>query len=373
MPNNQPVILIASVLKPVSDPRMFEKFANSLHADYQIHIIGAPTQKLPSKPKNIHFHAPNKLERLSKNRVLFGYFFWQKLLEIKPNLLIINSPELLLYACLYKINSRKPIIYDIRENYFKNLWYQRNYRWGWRNLLAIQVRILEIFSYFFVNFYILAEKNYIKELFFCKHKNYIIENKFSASQYKPNFRKKKIKTLNFVYTGTVSKVYGTLEAIQFIQKLHVCNPNVKLTIIGHCSDKNYFQRIIQTTENQHFITLKIDTQPVPHPHILDAIQEADFGLLTYPFNISTKDCIPTKIYEFLAYQTPMLIPKNPLWENLVLPYQAGLSIDFQNVMPDKILHQLQNTVFFPKPVPESIWAFESEKLQKLVHQFLDIK
>jgi len=370
-------VVIASVLKPINDPRMFEKFADSLYPDYEIHIIGSPTSNFPSKlfaHLSIYFHTPKQVTRLSMNRLQFGSFFLQKIQQICPNLLIINSPELLFWAGVYKFRHHCPIIYDIRENYFKNLWFQKTYPIPLRYGLALGVRSLEILSRLFVNCYLLAEKSYAQELSFIRNKYVIIENKFNLFQIKintPNNKNHISKNkIRLIYSGTISKVYGTLEAIYFSQKLHQQNPNIHLLIIGYCSDKNYFEKIEKLCKNQDFITLKMQDKPVLHRSILHKMAQADFGLLSYQSNSSIDQCIPTKIYEFFALQVPMIIPKNPIWEKLVLENKAGLSVDFEDFNAKEILQKLQHTKFYPSPLPDSIWTFEQDKLRQIIQKIM---
>jgi len=356
---------------------MFEKFANSLYSDYEIHIIGSSASNFSPKlftHLSIYFHTPKQLKRLSMNRLQFGDFFLQKVRQISPNLLIINSPELLLWAGMYKFKHHCSIIYDIRENYFKNLWFQKTYPVPLRYVLAIGVRSLELLSRLFIDFYLLAEKSYAQELPFIQHKYAIIENKFSLLQAKINItnnKKYNVKNeIRLIYSGTISKVYGTLEAVYFSQKLYQQNSSIRLLIIGYCSDKNYFEKVQKLCEDQSFITLKMQDKPVSHRTILQEIAEADFGILSYQSNPSIDKCIPTKLYEFFALQTPVIIPKNPLWEDLVLENQAGLSIDFANFNTRAVLEKLQQTKFYPSPLPNSLWTFEQEKLCQIIQKIM---
>ena len=51
---------------------------------------------------------------------------------------------------------------------------------------------------------------------------------------------------------------------------------------------------------------------VPHTAILEAASQADFGLVAHQPNPSNENCIPTKIYEYLGIQLPMLLQNHPL-------------------------------------------------------------
>ena len=62
-------IVLASVLKPVNDPRMFEKMGQSLSRHYEVHIIGTKS-KTDSSHDNIIFHPLASYTRLSLDRML---------------------------------------------------------------------------------------------------------------------------------------------------------------------------------------------------------------------------------------------------------------------------------------------------------------
>jgi hypothetical protein len=63
-------IVLASVLKPVDDTRMFEKLGKSLsdNPNYEIFILGYPSKQPPTNPKIIFLPHPNFV-RLSMKRV----------------------------------------------------------------------------------------------------------------------------------------------------------------------------------------------------------------------------------------------------------------------------------------------------------------
>jgi hypothetical protein len=94
---------------------------------------------------------------------------------------------------------------------------------------------------------------------------------------------------------------------------------------------------------------------------------ADFGLVAHQPNPSTENCIPTKIYEYLGLQLPMLLQKHAVWEKVVAPYQAALVLDYHNYHVETIVRKIKELKFYSvKPGPEISWAQESEKLLTLL-------
>src|SRR6476620_7546753 len=171
-------VVIASILKPVDDTRMFEKFGVSLSDSgrYNVVIIGYPSIAKPVYP-NIEFIALNPFPRLSLMRMLAPLQMLKKLYEVKHDILIVNTHELLVVALLNRILFGNRIVYDIRENYYRNILHTDAFP-GWlRYLIATCVRAKEkitapLFSWFF-----LAEKVYEKEVSFTGKRITILENK----------------------------------------------------------------------------------------------------------------------------------------------------------------------------------------------------
>src|SRR6185295_1201799 len=97
-------IVIASLLKPVDDTRMFEKMAVTLSdsGQYEIYIIGHPSQNIPANA-NIHFFPLPAFSRISFGRLLAPLRVLRILYQVKPQILIVNTHELLIVAVLNRI------------------------------------------------------------------------------------------------------------------------------------------------------------------------------------------------------------------------------------------------------------------------------
>src|SRR6187551_1688231 len=110
-------IVLASILKPVNETRMFEKLGTTLGdtGEYDVFIIGAaPTLK--TVYPNISFLNHPTFSRLSLRRLIEPWAILRKLIKVKPDVVIICTHELLLIASLYKLIASTKIIYDIQEN-----------------------------------------------------------------------------------------------------------------------------------------------------------------------------------------------------------------------------------------------------------------
>lgn len=156
----QPNIVVASVLKPLKDPRAYYRFAHSLRETnkYLINIIGFSTKK-ESNEKNIKFYSIFSQKRNHFSRITAGWSFLKNIIPIKPKLVIITTFELLPAAVLGKMFLKYALVYDVQENHLMNLSQNKTIS-GWRkNLSKVLVYFIESCSKPFIDHYFLRRKH----------------------------------------------------------------------------------------------------------------------------------------------------------------------------------------------------------------------
>ncbi|WP_250631334.1 glycosyltransferase [Rhodoflexus caldus] len=375
-------VLIASLLKPVDDVRGFERFALSLAPDFEVFMVGAPSLSPLPKIPNIHFLPYDFFPRRFMQRLRASLIFYRQLRQIKPDVLIVQSPDLLPFAVFYSLFRNCRLIYDVRENYRLNILHQGYYRGLTKHVLAAAVRTVETVSSLRINRYWLAEQSYAAELPFVRHNYDFVPNKFAplhppSSKLKPDGFSKPVRfikgnkllpegRLRLIYTGTVSRAYGTHLAIELAKKMHRVNHKISLLVIGSCSDATYRQELEKMIADCPFIEWQVSTQPLNHQLIIDALPHADLAVISYLPNRSTERCMPTKIYEYMAFRLPFLMPANPLWESVAHPYNAALVVDFQRVDAEILLQRIRQTSFYSPEPPDDVWQFNREQFRALL-------
>ncbi len=340
------VVVIASALKPVTDPRMYEKMGMALvrRENHEVHVMGFCSRKHVRVP-NMYFHELLCANRLSWKRFTVSLKYYKKLLEVKPDVVIVNSPDLLTVTVIYKILFRPAFIYDIRENYYYNLVHGAAFPVFTRNMFAWFVRGVEWCTRPFADGYLLAERCYEWELPFVKGKYAILENKYEpltdvlvVPRRRGRFR--------LLYTGTIAESYGIYEAVALAKALHLVDTRYSLTVIGYAARPAERQRLRELVEDAPYIRLAGVDQPVPHEEIIRAIGEADFALAPYQSNRSFRDKIPTKFYEYIYHRIPFLISRNARWEAFCGPYRAALAVDLPDYCPSLLSDQIQRLDFY---------------------------
>ncbi|MCC5946365.1 MAG: glycosyltransferase [Bernardetiaceae bacterium] len=357
--------LIAAVLKPANDVRMYHKLGKYIAEKYdKVHILGYSSAQPKDSPSNIYFYPIFNFQRLQLRRWLAGWTFFRLAYRLQPNLLIVSAVELLPWAMLYRLFAKVKIIYDVREDYFSNIYHQNHYPLWLRLPLAQSVRLCEWISRSFVSEYWLAERSYAQSCTFTKARFRIIENKAIQNHFQKPIKQSLKTHFKAVIVGNFSDTYGTLKALQWFAPYLA--KGATLSIVGKASDKHYKDKIIAYCANYpKSIYIHINTKPIAWEDIQQVMQKADILLLPYTQNLSTQYCIPTKVFEALAMHLPMVLPKNPLWQSLLNPYNAAFFTDFEDFAYKP---QIFDTIFYTKAPPAAVydWTHEAQKLDSFI-------
>lgn len=350
--------MIASVLKPVDDVRSFWKIAQSIAKThkYELNIIGNK-KKNNIQYDNIHFNEHTIARTQWLRRLFIRYVIFRKILTIKPKILIIATHELMVIGILAKAVIRCKIIYDIQENY------ERNASMGglYGRLLGKIIRLKESIFASWIDQFWLAEKCYQKELGFIKDRYEILQNK-PLKFVIPDRDTEPIKAL---FSGTISDYSGAKIALQIMRGLAENFPDFKGKFIGQIHDPGLARWLQKEASSCTSIQLIISSEIIPYEDIIQGIQWANLGIISYLPNEVNEGKIPTKLYEYSRYQLPYLVQENTLWSRVGKRMGGAISFDFNasHSITDltKILNSKaqQSQKAFPH---NDTWEYESIKM-----------
>lgn len=355
-------IVIANTLKPVDDVRGYEKIAQSIAKTnkYQVNIIGNTGKKLSDHPSIRFFqHSLSRKNFLIRIQGRIKTMF--RILSLKPKVLIVQTHELLYAALICKLLMSCKIVYDVREDYKKNLLFLSRWPYPIRFILAFGIRAKERLLTPFIDQFWLAEKCYLYEISFPKSRSIILENKaLEISEIG-----EKITEFNCLFTGTVSNYGGVQLAVNAFQEIKKQVPNCTLTITGQCHDSKLKTELENAAIMDKNINLSISTNSVDHAEIIRHIQKATVGMISYQPNDVNKNKIPTKLYEYSLYQLPYLIQENTPWLQKGKSLGGAIPVDFQNPNGSFIFKQLQESGnLFHSTYPDSeTWQSQESLVQ----------
>ncbi|HET8859059.1 hypothetical protein [Marivirga sp.] len=368
-------VLIASVLKPADDVRSCYKIGQSLAQTnkYEVNIIGFDSKK-KVESKNIFLHPIFKFRRNSLKRLTASSAVLKIYLQLKPQIIIVNTPELLWVIFLIKILFGTKIIYDIRENYRFNVHQNPIYKGIIKHGAILYIKFTELISKKLMDGYFLAEDIYEKQLKFIHNQAYIKLLNKSVIPLKQSYEPVDFsnhEAVRYIYSGTIGEEYGTLEAIEFCKKLHEINQNTTLMIIGYSSDNQYINKVKSAISGINFIHLKTGSKPVAQSEIISEIKNYDVALLPYQLNPNISGRFPTKIYDYLALGIPMVIPPQKEWIAFLNQYQAGISADFYNPDIPAFIHEIKSRKFFlHNPKSDVQWWSQENTLLDFIDKIL---
>ena len=363
-------IVIGSMLKPVDDIRHYHKFALSLAKTnkYGFNIIGFNSKNHSSHP-DIQFHPLFRFRRLSVARVLAPFRFLVYLFQLKPELVIVNTSEFLSVSVLNRILFGGHLVYDLQENYYNNIRHLSPLPSFLKAVAAWYTRATERLCAPFVDHFILAEDSYTTLPFVGSNRT-VIQNKTLDWPHSAS-RAKTSPNPTFLFSGTLSETYGLREAVDAFLLIQKLVPGSKLHLCGKVHDGKSLRRIQDAIASNPSISLTGGPEGVAHEVIRSAILEADFGMVFYPDNPAINDCFPTKVWEYMAGQLPMVVQPGKPWTSYCMDKQAALVLTESNV--ESMVEQLlRKTDFYPASVNYSdiYWSNEEPKLVGLVARLL---
>lgn len=363
VPEKKAKIVIASVLKPADDVRMYEKLATTLakSSEWEVEVWGYPCP-VPTHP-NIHFHVWKNFQRLSLGRVGVQYQFWKKLRQSKPDVLIIGTHEMLLTSWIYSCIFRIRLIYDIRENYFQNLHFQSNYPKWLKIPMAYVLRGLERVAAPRIRHFLLAEKGYAADLAFIKDRWTIIENKAL-----PILRNPASETCKVVITGTVSDYSQTDESIALFLQLKQVIPHADLTVIGHCPSKKYQQLLEEKYAGQ--ARLILSDKPIQHQEILTHISEAHLAIIGYKNSPITVGKTPTKLFEYALAGVPYIVRLDSPWATEESQLHGCIPVNFDQPDLTEFAEKFEKWQSNYQSNPRASWATQEVALLKIIQGVL---
>jgi hypothetical protein len=316
-------ILLASILKPVNDARNYEKTGISMaRAGYKVGIAGRNLSTFESPAENTEFLPWFDFPRHHPRRWLSAWIFIRNALRWNPQLLVLGTWELLLPSLVLKLlRPSLKVVYDVQENYFRNLWYSRVYPPVLRHALAVAVRALEYASQLWIKEYWLAERCYAAEISFLET-CMVLENKCKRPAQKN--APPTDGPVTYLYSGTIAQNYGTEKAIEWFLAQAAQNPALRLAIVGYAPQHAYYQALKARYGAHASLHWEGGDVLVPHTRIVAWMQQAHAGIISYVPDPSTEQCIPTKLYEYAGYGLPIvLLSENKTWQRLIEEMQKN--------------------------------------------------
>ncbi len=326
------VIILSSILKPWNEVRIYERMARSINRldDVEIHVSGTPPDSEFKPEPTIFPHELFATKNRKRSRLKKGLETFRIWKELKPDLIIITTPELIPWAVLLKLFSSVKVIYDVQEHYQKNITFQRVYV-GWKKqLLLLTIWIIEHQLGKLMNGYFLAEKSYLHQLPFKHSLCAIVENKTANITIEEPLKDKDL----LLFTGIISDYSGIRQAVEIYKKLKANHFDLRLRIAGFSYNNDHIVWLKEEAQKDSSIELIGINKFVDHHIIVESILKASLGIICHEYSELSSERIPTKLYEYSHYQLPFLVQEHTTWSEVGTALGGAIPMNFESPLEE---------------------------------------
>lgn len=312
-------VCIVTTVHPLFDTRIFHKEAKYLiRAGYDVTLIAQNDKdevidgiKISSllKPKN----------RLSRIFLLTKRAYSLALKEC-ADVYHFHDPELLPWMLLLKYKTGAKIIYDVHEDYQKQI-LSKHWIYG-----AIRKSISYIFNIIEKsisrNFdYIITATDSIASNF--KQKNVVVLNNYPIVNER-SVSHKVIDSTDFtvVYVGGLTKIRGIKEIIESIEYIK-SKKEVKLKLIGNFSEKDFETELKNMPEWSKIEYLGY----LPKKDTLAHLINADAGIVCFWPEPNHIEAMPNKMFEYMEAGLPIIASDFSLWRKIINDANCGVIVN----------------------------------------------
>jgi len=315
------VCIITSV-HPSFDTRIFHKEAKSLvKASYDVTLIAQHDKNevvdgvkivALSKPKNrLHrmLTLPSKAFRLA--------------LKQKADIYHFHDPELITIGVLLKLFTRKKLIYDVHEDYGKQICSKPYIHKSVRKVISSLIKALEYISSRFFDGIITATEDILRN--FAYHKRAISVRNFPIIAYFPNsarFDRESKDAFNLIYIGGLTEIRGIVQIVQALELVD-SNKQLKLILCGKFDPPEFELEVrsLKEFERVEYLGL-VDSERIP-----ELLSKADVGIVVFLPAPNHVAAMPNKLFEYSAAGLPIIASNFPLWKEIVEGNSCGICVD----------------------------------------------
>ncbi|MEM6265588.1 MAG: glycosyltransferase [Bacteroidota bacterium] len=364
-------ILHLTVLNPLTHTRIYHKLAISqANAGHEVHIAGQgkPAESLPSS--QLFFHSTGTFYRLSLRRVLISFRLAQVIRRVKPVVIYVHTPELLLLGKWAHRKHRCQVIYDVHEDYFATIKGAEYYPAWIRHPLAKVIRTLEHRARNWLSGVQYAENCYDNILDISPKKYRVVRNTFSNRMLEKQADLQILEDDYLLLTGTLHDDWGLSATLDLWKELRKYLP-LKLVVAGFAPQPESLSPVYglqQTYPDEVF--LYGGKTYLPYEHIIHLIQNCWAGTAFYHPFPHLQEKVPTKFYEFMAMRRPLLFTPFPYWVGINEGDKIGLALS-EDLSPDKIIESL--TEWKPTAEQEDFgWKIDEQRMLELLEKVIKI-
>jgi len=306
-------ICIITTVHSGSDARIFIRQAKSLQKEkYSVKIIAPyiPGEKLD----NVSFTAVKPI-RIKWLRIVTNIKILVLAKNTHADIYHFHDPDFLLFGCLLKGITGKPVIFDVHEDFSKVLLSARWLPKIFRKLSSKIYTLVENYITMYLDGIITATEHIASK--FKPGRAVVIHNYPRRISFPLNPSIKK-HPFSIVFIGGLTEVRGITQMLDGLKLLRK-NAPVTIDIFGNFTDPLY-ERHIKSIYNESWI---IFHGFVPNDKVYQKIAKAEIGIIPYLPIPNHLESLPTKMFEYMMLGLPIACSNFQLWKDIIVNNGCG--------------------------------------------------
>jgi glycosyltransferase involved in cell wall biosynthesis len=303
------------------DVRVFEKQCKSLAADgYQVVLVAVHPGDEVIEGISIK-SLPTPSGRMSRMTVTAWRAFREALRQ-RADLYQIHDPELLPWAALLRLLG-KVVVYDMHENVPPDI-LQKTWLPGWfKRPFASIMRAVErvLLTWMPVVF---AETSYAEDYAWVKRSVIVLNLPRLDSLPEPSTSRQVPPSV--AYIGGVAHDRGSGVTLEALSQLHQRGVEVGWECVGPGWPSTHLDDLRRRAAQSNLEYVRFHGY-VPGRQGWEIVRTCNIGLAVLLPLPNLIDSYPTKLFEYMALQMPVIASAFPLYQTVVCRHQCGLCID----------------------------------------------
>lgn len=244
-------------------------------------------------------------------------------LRQKADIYHFHDPELLPVGLLLKLISKKKVIYDVHEDYAKQIISKPYIPRSTRNIVAFLVKMMEYLSSNIFDGIVTATDDISNN--FTRHKRTISVKNYPVLSYFSSINRKCVNnesSFTLVYIGGICEIRGIAQIVQALGLIN-SSRQVKLILCGKFYPTAFETRVrnLKGFEKVDYLGW-IKTENIP-----EVLSKADAGVVCLTPISNYLTALPVKLFEYMAAGLPVIASNFPLWREIVESNRCGICVN----------------------------------------------